>query len=253
MVTLDRARVPYLSTAHGSTSREPGRLAYERFPGHPLVAVSDAQRRLGLPGLNWIATVPNGIDLDEFTPAEHPTRDYLLHSASFGRRKGTAQAIDIAVAAGIPLVLMGVPNPAERHYFDAEIAPRLNHPLISYAGDLDGAERVRMVRNARALLHPIQWPEPFGLVYVEALACGVPVLTYDEGAAREIVRHGQTGCVATTPAELIAAAGDLDGYDPAACRASVAHLSVDAMTRRYLDAYQRVRDDWRGPRRAVTG
>jgi glycosyltransferase involved in cell wall biosynthesis len=227
---------PTVTTVHWDPARTPGRASLRLGGDLPYVAISESQRRAHADAFSWIATVPHGIDLAYFRPAPAPRR-HLLHAGSLGRRKGTLEAIHIALDAGERLVVMGRPDPEDIEFFRTEIEPLFTHELIDFVGECDGAEKLWYFQRAKALIHPIAWPEPFGLVYAEALACGVPVLTIDRGAAAELVRHGETGYVAAEWRELVEQVRRVARYAADDCRDSVGHLSADAMVERYLEVY----------------
>jgi glycosyltransferase involved in cell wall biosynthesis len=236
---LGATRRVHLTTVHGDTRREPNTQLYAAFPDLPYVAVSRAQRARGLPGLNWLATVHPGIDTELFVPSASAAReDYLLHVGSLGRRKGTMEAIWVAKAAGRPLVVIGRFDPRDLDYCEQILAPALRQQHVLFLGERNDAEKIAYMQQAVALIHPLAWDEPFGLVFVEALACGIPVLTLDRGAASELVAHGRTGFVGREWIDLIEPARDPSGYDPARCRAAAEPFTVSAMASAYLLIYE---------------
>jgi glycosyltransferase involved in cell wall biosynthesis len=234
---------PFLHTVHGALSGEAGELyraTCEATPGAALVALTHSHRRT-CPELPWAATIPNAIAL-----ADHPCRarrggQYLLWLGRFSPDKGPVAAIEVARAAGMPLVLAGKMRDAcERRYFEEEIRPRLDDRM-TYAGEVDLRERVRLLHGARALVNPIAWDEPFGLVMVEAMACGVPVIAPPRGSVPEVVVHGRTGWIASTVDEMVAAVERCDEIDPRACRAiAERRFSPHRMVRDYVRAIERV-------------
>ena len=230
-----------VTSVHGDPQSDPGRTTYQVFPEHPYIALSAHQRARGVPGQNWIATVPCGIDLDFYRPADPALReDYFLHMASFCTRKGTLAAIEIARAAGRPIRLVGRSAPDEPGFLEDRILPLVDGNSVIYDGELGDEAKLGLLQRAAALVHPIDWPEPFGLVFIEALACGTPVLTLERGAVPELVRDGSAGIVAKSLAELTEAALDLPPFDPGTCRETVAHLSTEAMADAYEAAYRSV-------------
>jgi glycosyltransferase involved in cell wall biosynthesis len=243
---LEWVKIPHVTTVHGDTRRSPADLLFESYPDHPLVAVSHSQRIRSLPQLNWHDTIPLGIDQGFFSPGQEPARasklgsGFLLHMGSLGRRKGTREAIWIAKSAQRPLVVIGRPDPQDLDFYHSEIEPRLADPVVTFLGERGDIEKITYLRSASALIHPLAWEEPYGLVMLEALACGTPVLTLDRGAVRELVHHGRTGFVGAEWTDLIEPARNPETYDPQECRDSVAHLTVEAMVDRYLDTYSRV-------------
>jgi glycosyltransferase involved in cell wall biosynthesis len=230
---------PSVTTVHGTTYFHVMRPIFEAFRDQSYVALSESQKRVGVQGMNWVATVPNGIDTCRYAPAE-VEREYLLHAATLCERKGTREAIQVARETGIPLVLMGRVDPLDRPYFEADVEPYVDGRHIRYVGEVYGAEKLRLFQGARGLVLPLYWEEPFGLVFLEALACGVPVLTLDRGSARELVRHGETGFIGREWTDLIEPARRLDELSPLACRRSAEPFTVEAMAEAYARVYERV-------------
>jgi glycosyltransferase involved in cell wall biosynthesis len=225
-------RAPTVMTTHGCVVGEPGRYLSELGESVHLVAISDAQRRAA-PGLNWAGRVYNAVDVDSF-PVGTGSDGFLLFLGRFCPDKGAHLAIDAAQAVGMPLVLAGKLNePAERRYFDEAIRPRLG-PGVTYVGEADGELKRELYGAATALLFPIQWEEPFGLVMVEAMACGTPVVAMDRGSVSEVVDDGRTGFVVDTPDQLVDAIGKVGDLDRAACRAHVErHFDLSVMVEGY--------------------
>jgi glycosyltransferase involved in cell wall biosynthesis len=199
------------------------------------VSVSEDQPRHA-PGLDFAATVHHGVPVEDF-PFGERCDGYLAFVGRFAPEKGAHTAIDAALRAGLPLLLAAKVEPLEQAYFDAEIQPRLVPGRIVYVGELGQGAKRRLLRDARALLSPVEWHEPFGLVLVEAMACGTPVVGYARGALPEIVRHGTTGFLADGPAELLDGIRRAHLIDRRRCREHVARwFHADRMA----SAYERV-------------
>ncbi len=236
-------RTPFLHTVHGALAGEAGalyRAACEATPDAALVALTHSHRRT-CPELPWAATIPNAIAL-----SDHPCRtgrggEYLFWLGRFSPDKGPVAAIDVARASGMPLVLAGkMRDGCEQRYFEDEIRPRLDE-RISYIGEIDARERVRLLHGAHALVNPIAWDEPFGLVMVEAMACGVPVIAPPRGSVPEVVVHGRTGWIASTVDEMAAAVARCGEIDPRECRAiAERRFSPRRMVRDYVRALEGV-------------
>jgi glycosyltransferase involved in cell wall biosynthesis len=234
-LTAPMRRVPTVVTTHGCVTGEPGRYLEVLGDAVHLVAISDAQRRAA-PRLNWAGRVHNAIDVGSF-PVGCGSDGYLLWLGRFCPDKGAHLAIDAARAAGWSLVLAGKLNePAERRYFDEAVRPRLGSG-VTYVGEADAAMKRELYGAAAALLFPICWEEPFGLVMIEAMACGTPVIAFRRGSVPEVVDHGVTGLVIDDPEELVGAIRRIGDLDRAACRHRVErHFDLPVM----IDGYERV-------------
>jgi glycosyltransferase involved in cell wall biosynthesis len=229
-------------TVHGPVDGELG--DYLELLGETvhLVAISAAQRR-ARPALNWAATVPNALRIGDF-PFRADKDDYVLFLGRMNPEKGARVAIDVAREAGCRLLIAAKCNePAEQAYFDEQIAPQLG-PGIEWLGEADGDRKRELLAGARCLLFPLQWEEPFGLVMVEAMACGTPVVALRRGAAPEIVVDGVTGYVRDDPAELPELLHRLDVLDPYACRRHAEkEFDVPVLLSRYEAVYRQVMTD----------
>jgi glycosyltransferase involved in cell wall biosynthesis len=237
------APLPMVTTVHGTTGWEVIRPVYEHARDAAFVSISDSQRRFGVTDLNWVDTVYNGIDVGRFTldAKRIGRRDYVLHMATLSERKGTADAVRIARATGRRLIIAGRVDPTDRPFYDAQVAPYVDGDQIRMIGEVDGPEKVTLIQGAAAMVLPIHWEEPFGLVMAEAMACGVPVLVLDRGSARELVADGVTGFVRATVDELCDVIPELTGLDPHACRSRVVErFSQAAMVDGYLAVYQKL-------------
>ncbi|HET9897417.1 MAG TPA: glycosyltransferase family 4 protein [Streptosporangiaceae bacterium] len=228
---------PTVVTAHGPVHGDSG--DYYRALGDTvqLVAISDAQR-LTAPDLPWSARVHNAIRAQTF-PFRVEKDDYALFLGRFHPDKAPHLAIDAARGAGLPVVLAGkCSEPVERAYFSREIEPRIDTDVTIF-GIADATAKRRLLSRAACMLFPITWEEPFGLVVIEAMACGTPVVALRRGAATELVVHGQTGIIVDEPSELPAAIARARELDPAACRKHVeAGFTVEVMAEGYEAVYR---------------
>jgi glycosyltransferase involved in cell wall biosynthesis len=233
-------KTPTLHTLHGIFTADNQKM-YSYAKAQPYVSISDAQREPKL-GLNCVATVYNSIDV-----ASHkffPTPDAPAYLAFLGRmspEKGPRQAIEIAKATGIPLKMAGKVDPVDVEFFEREIKPLIDGEFIQFLGEADHNMKNNLMGRAIATLFPIQWREPFGLVTIESMAAGTPVIAMGLGAVPEIVTHGQSGFICHTVAECIAAVSQIPSISRLACREYVAsHFGVDSMTNGYEAVYRQV-------------
>jgi glycosyltransferase involved in cell wall biosynthesis len=239
---------PVVTTLHGRLDLPELQPLYDEFREVPLVSISDAQRQ-PLPQANWVGTVYHGIDLEQFTFQPHPG-SYLAFLGRISEDKGLDTAIRVAQRAGLPLKIaarepLGIEGDAntdaDRIHYEQVIQPLLNGPGVAFIGEVDGTEKDQFLGGAAALLFPIRWPEPFGLVMAEALACGTPVLALDCGSVPEVVEDGRTGFVCQSEAELVAAVGHIGELDRFACRAEAERrFSAARMAATYEHLYARL-------------
>ena len=231
----DRLDTPLVHTLHGQFTAET-----EAFYAHhgrkaTLVGISGAQLAMAPVGLTIAGTIPNPIDVRSWPLREHKD-DYLLWVGRITPEKGPHRAIAAARASGVPLVLAGIIQPGQQDYFDREIAPRIDGDQVRFVGEIGGSRKASLFAGARALLMPIRWEEPFGMVIVEALACGTPVISFAEGAAPELVVDGKTGFLVDDERAMAAAVDRLPAIRARACRAWV---SENCDTRVVAAAYER--------------
>jgi glycosyltransferase involved in cell wall biosynthesis len=239
---------PMVTTLHGRLDLPELDSLYEEFTDIPLVSISDAQRAPA-PQANWVSTVYHGISTDEYTLRPEPGR-YLAFLGRVSPDKGLDTAIRIALNSGWPIRIaarMPLPykdNPEVRRdwqYYENEVQPLLQGPNVELIGQVGDAQKNDFLGNAAALLFPIRWPEPFGLVMIEAMACGTPVLALRAGSVPEIVEDGVTGFVRDTEEELTEAVNRLGEIDRARCRAEVERrFSARCMAQQYEQLYTRL-------------
>jgi glycosyltransferase involved in cell wall biosynthesis len=234
---------PVVHTIHGPFDEE-NRRFYELFVGDQrihFVTISDFHRSR-FPGLNYAGTVYNGILLERY-PYGEEKEDFFLYVGRFNDEKAPHLACEIAKELGAKLVLAGKVHEEEEHrYFDQRIAPFLSSD-IQFVGEVGhwSEDKMRLFSKARGYLYPIQWDEPFGITMVEAMACGTPVVTFNRGAAPEIVAHGITGFVVDTMDEFIEAVQRVDEIDPQKCRQRVVrHFTAAMMVNGYERVYETI-------------
>lgn len=231
--------LPALSTLHGRLDVGLYGPILRTFAHHPVVSISDAQRE-PVPDAGWIGTVHHGLPIEEYPFTPEPA-DYFAFVGRMSPEKRPDVAIEIARRAGIRLLLAAKVDRVDREYFDTVVRPRLCEPGIEYVGELGEHDKIELVRHARALLFPILWPEPFGLVMIEAMACGTPVLTRRCGSTPEVVADGEVGFVCDHDAELLRAVEAVDRIDRRRCREHVVRrFDVARMARDYEVLYERV-------------
>ena len=230
-----------LTTLHWRLDLYDLRSFYGEFPHIPLVSISDAQRRGMAGNVNWAGTVHHGLPVDLLPFSAVSTGGYLAFLGRIVPEKGLDHAIRIAAAAGLPLKIAARIEAENDPYWRNVIEPLIEASLtVEYTGEIDEAQKASFLGNARALLFPIDWPEPFGLVMIEAMACGTPVIAYGRGAAPEVIDDGVTGFIVSTVDEAAAAIGKLDRLDRRRIRAVFEkRFTAERMARDYLALYAR--------------
>jgi glycosyltransferase involved in cell wall biosynthesis len=231
---------PVLHTVHGPLDGDPGRV-YEGLgqlaPDVGLISISLNQRR-PKPELNWASNCPNALDLQLYPCKPHPG-DYLLFLGRMSPDKGAHRAIWVARETGLPLKLAGKKqDPKEERYFHELVEPHLDDE-IEYLGEVTHGEKVELLQNARVTLFPIEWEEPFGLVMIESMACGTPVIATRHGAVPEVIEDGLSGIVVDNYRQMPAALERSDALDPLECRRYVEErYAPERMVDDYLRAYE---------------
>ncbi len=236
-----RSSAPSISTLHGCQSNPDLPALYREYSDMPLVSISDSQRR-PIPHATWVATVYHGLPRSLYRFQPNPTGGYLAFLGRLSPEKGVEDAIAIARRVDVPLKIAAKIDPLSKAYY-ARLQPQLSQPGVEYLGEIDDAHKDEFLGNALALLFPIEWEEPFGLVMIEALACGTPVIAYPRGAVPEILEHGTTGWIVHNREQAAAAVERLGELDRRACRkAFEERFSVERMVSDYLRCYDAVRN-----------
>lgn len=252
LAMADRIATPLLHTLHGPFTEATSRF-YARH-GHKaaIVAISHTQLADAPPELAGSTVISNPIAVGDW-PLRRRKDDYLLWVGRVTTEKGPHRAIDAARRAGRRLVLAGPIQPGQEEFFNAEVRPRLDGDRVIFIGEVGGARKRELFARAAALLMPIRWPEPFGMVMIEALACGTPVVAFPEGAATEIVADGENGFLVDDEDEMAATIPELKALDPGRCRASVARYSADRVAGKYEAVYRQIASGVPSEERAVHG
>lgn len=227
-------KTPIITTIHGFSSEKiiP---VYQKYNNRgSYVSISDSDRH---PSLKYLKTVYNGIDTSGFVFNERP-EGYLLFFGRIHPHKGTAEAIQIAIESGRKLLIAGIIQ--DQEYFNERVAPFLNAD-IEFLGAAGPEQRNEVLRGASALLHPISFEEPFGLSVAEAMLCGTPVIAYQRGSMPELIKHGKTGFLVKDVEEAVAAVGQLETIDRAACREwAISRFSQERMVKDYISLYHQL-------------
>ncbi|VAX02859.1 Glycosyltransferase [hydrothermal vent metagenome] len=232
-----RLTTPHITTQHGRLDIAELEGLNREFHEIPVVSISDSQRE-PLPYANWQGTVYNGLPLDLYQ-YRAKAEDYLAFLGRASPEKGIDEAINIARQAGRKLKIAAKVDLVDKHYFAKTIQPLLKQPGVEFIGEINDAQKQDFLGNASALLFPISWPEPFGLVMTEAMACGTPVIAYNRGAVPEVIEHGVSGFIVNTQQEAIHAVGQLNTIDRQQCRQVFEqHFSSQRMTQNYLRLYE---------------
>jgi len=234
-----RMSVPYVTTLHGRLDLPDLQPVYREFHDTPIVSISDAQR-VPLPHAGWIATVPHGLPVDLYDGHESPG-DYLAFIGRISPEKGADRAIEIARRSGLPLRIAAKVDDVDRAYFEEHIEPLLQGEGVEFVGEIGERDKNEFLGRARALVFPIDWPEPFGLVMIEAMACGTPVVAFPGGSVPEVLEDGVTGFIVDTVADAVAAVRRTGDLDRRRCRTEFEHrFTAERMARDYVAVYERL-------------
>jgi glycosyltransferase involved in cell wall biosynthesis len=228
--------VSHVTTLHGRLDLPDLQYVYREFQDVPVISISHSQRR-PLPIAHWVDTVYNGVPEGLYTYQPH-AGGYLAFLGRISPEKGIETAIDIALRVGLPLKIAAKIDPVDQDYFDLRIKHLLNLPLIEYVGELDDEAKNELLGGAWALLAPIAWPEPFGLMMIESMACGTPVIAFRNGSVPELMEDGVTGYIVDGMEEAIPAVENIKHIDRRACRNHFeANFTSRRMAEDYLNAY----------------
>ncbi len=234
-----RFRVPHVTTLHGRLDIADLVPLFQEFREMPVISISNAQRK-ALPWANWLGTVYHGLPEDLYTFREAPGR-YLAFLGRISPEKRVDHAIEIARRAGMPIKIAAKVDQVNHEYFEGTVAPLLKDPLVEYIGEIGEAEKDAFLGNAYALVFPIDWPEPFGLVIIEAMACGTPIIAYRQGSVPEVMEEASTGFIVESLEGAVQAVERVPTLSRHRCRQVFEErFTASRMAREYLSIYRRL-------------
>jgi glycosyltransferase involved in cell wall biosynthesis len=235
---FSRQKVPFVTTLHGRLDLPEYVDTYRSFSQAPFVSISDSQRQ-PIPHLNWVRTVLHGIPAGLLTP-QPVKQDYAAFLGRISPEKGVDRAIRIAGRAGLKLKIAAKVDNADKEYYDALIKPLIrDNPDVEFIGEINDAQKPDFLSGAHALIFPIAWPEPFGLVMIEAMACGTPVIAFNCGSVPEVIDHGVTGFIVDGIDAAVAAVGNVHKLDRGRVRATFdRRFTARRMAEDYVDVYE---------------
>ena len=237
---FSRQSVPFVTTLHGRLDLPELQPVFDTFSQAPVVSISDNQR-LPLTQANWAGTIYHGLPEQLLTPRADVTPGYLAFLGRIAPEKRCDRAIEIAIATNTPLKIAAKVDRVDVEYFETKIKPMLAHPLIEFIGEIDETQKPGFLSGAIGLVTPIDWPEPFGLVMIEAMACGTPVIAFRHGSVPEVIDEGVTGFAVESMAEAIASVSRLKALPRAAVRARFEQrFTARRMAEDYVALYERL-------------
>lgn len=229
-----------VTTLHGRLDILDLQTTLVRWPSFGLVSISNSQRA-PVPTANWLATVKHGVALELYHPPTNPKGSYLAFLGRISPEKRADVAIRLAKRVGIPLKIAAKVDSTDTAYFESVVKPLLDDPLIEFVGEIGDAQKSEFLGNARALLFPILWPEPFGLVMIEAMACGTPVVAWNCGSVPEVIDPGVTGFIVDSEEQALRAIRQVGALSRRTIRAVFErHFAARTMAEGYLEVYERV-------------
>ena len=238
LALFSRQKTPYLTTIHGRLDIPEFVETYSTFASSPFVSISDNQR-LPVPNLNWVRTVLHGMPANLLTP-QPVKQEYGAFLGRISPEKGVDRAIKIAMKAGLKLKIAAKVDNADKEYYDTLIKPLIaGNPDVEFIGEINDAQKPEFLSGAHALIFPINWPEPFGLVMIESMACGTPVIAFNCGSVPEVIDPGVTGFIVNDIDQAVAAVGKVHTLDRARVRATFdRRFTARRMAEDYLDVYE---------------
>lgn len=231
-----KLRVPCVTTLHGRLDIRELQAIYDRFPEQRVISISNSQRK-PLPQANWVGTVFHGLPADLFSMGTGEG-GYLAFLGRISPEKGLDRAIEIAIASSMKLHIAAKIDKADQQYYTNHIKPLLQHPLVEFLGEIDEVQKNKFLGGAKALLFPINWSEPFGLVMIEAMACGTPVVAFNQGSVAEVITNNKSGFIVETVDEAVSAVANLDNISRCEVRRAFERQFTSAtMATGYLEIY----------------
>ena len=236
---FSRQTTPFITTLHGRLDLPEHQPVFTTFSSMPVISISNSQRR-PVPQAGWVKTIYHGLPADLLTPK--PVRpSYLAFLGRISPEKSVDRAIRIAERCGLPIKIAAKVDKADRDYFEEQIRPLMSLPFVEYLGEIDDARKPEFLSGAVALLVPIDWPEPFGLVMIEAMACGTPVIAFNRGSVPEIVEDGLTGFIVEDETSAVGAVGQLSTLSRERVRARFdERFTARRMANEYLAVYRQL-------------
>ncbi len=234
--------IPIVNTLHGAFINKDDINFCMNYKNSPFVSISNSQR-VGAPDLNYISTVYNGIQVDKYPYQEEPDSNdpYIAFLGRLSEEKGVHHAIELAKRTGHKLIIGGKVDKHDREYYERDIKHLIDNKQIVYIGELGHDDKVELLKNAFMTVHPVTWPEPFGLTMAESMACGTPVLALNQGSIPEVVKHKVTGFVENNIDSLIKRVKEVENIDRKACRKRVEdNFSGEKMTEGYLAVFRKI-------------
>ena len=228
-----------VTTLHGPLDEGYYRKVIKEYFYLPFISISLNQRK-GLPELHYISNIYNGIEVEKFDYNDQ-SGDYIAFLGRMSPEKGPVEAIKAAKKAGVRLKMAAKIDKTDEKYYTKEVAPLIDGKQIQYIGEVDHPGKVKLLKDAKALILPIQWEEPFGLVFIEAMACGTPVITLDRGSTREVIVNDETGFICQNLDEMAEKIKQVDLLNRNQCRLYVEkNFSREKMAKHYLSAYEKI-------------
>jgi glycosyltransferase involved in cell wall biosynthesis len=245
--TFSLLDVPFVTTLHGRLDLLELQAMFDMFPQAPVVSISDSQR-IPLPNANWLDTVYHGLPENLLTPQTQTQPAYLAFLGRICAEKRVDLAIEIADRVGLPLKIAAKVDRADETYFRNVIQPLLSRPNVEFIGEINDAQKAGFLSGARALLFPIDWSEPFGLVMIEAMACGTPVIAFNRGSVPEVIAHGATGYIVDDVPAAVDAVARLDALSRTEIRAAfLRRFTSMTMAQHYMTIYSALAQTARPP------